>query len=227
MSDTPKKDALRDEDPVLLDRENRGTDIPPVRRTPQGAPDAEGADPAAQDGTRRGVPPAFWQGIVGRDETVLWFGAPDPAIAGEVGRKWPPLMLGLFALGAVLGMGLLLRGSGGFAEKALGMAMVVLCAMQIVRAFQPARREIYYTHYLLTDRAAYIARVRPGERARVRREEITAQMPVSATDTSVTIRIGVKRINDRQDAPVMFAFNHIHDAAEVRSLIRGIQKANP
>lgn len=214
MSDTPKKDALRDEDPVQLGRETRGTDIPAVRRAPQ-------------ESTRRDGPPAFWQGHVGRDESVLWFGAPDPAIAGEIGRKQPPLMLALFGVGVVLGMGLLLRDVGGFPTKVLGMAMVVLCAMQIVRAFQPVRRDIGYTHYLLTDRAAYTARVRPGERARVERHEITAQMPVSATDTSVTIRIGVKRINDRQDAPVMFAFNHIHDAAEVRSLIRGIQKANP
>ncbi|MFT3690547.1 hypothetical protein [Paenirhodobacter sp.] len=206
MSDRPDKDALRDEDPVQLDR---GTEIPSVRREPP-----------------RREPPAFWQGIIGPGETVLWFGAPDPALAREIGRKWPPLMLALFALGVVLGMGLLLR-EGEFPQKVLGMAMVVLCAMQIVRAFQPPRRDIGYRHYLLTDRAAYEALVRPGATPRVRREEITAQMPLSATETSVTLRVRVRTSRDRADEPVLFAFNHIHDAAQVRSLIRGIQKANP
>lgn len=215
MSQPPDKDALRDEDPVQLGRDSPSS-IPVVRP-------AEGADPAGSD---PGRPPAFWQALIDRRETVLWFGAPDPTTArGARTQPGGPVMLGLCAVGLVAGLALLInQQTDGFGIKAAGMALFTLSGLMLARALNFGAKRMAEMHYLLTDRAAYIARVRPGSAPTVQRHDITPRLPVSATQTSVTFAVGVRRRKDEPETPILAGFYNIRDAAEVRTLIRGIQK---
>lgn len=214
-----KRDALRDEDPILLDRDDRATVIPAVRRG------ARGDDPEARDSAQPDMPPAFWQSEIDRAETVLWFGSPDPAKAEAAAPRTSPLLTVLSGAGFVSGIALLVNASEAIWIKVLGMALFVLSGAQIARTLKPGTRRLHYLHYLVTDRAIYIASVRPGDGRRVQRFPITARLPVTVTDNSVRFTVGTRRRRqDDSDQPVIASFQNITDPAGVYALIRGIQK---
>lgn len=262
----PRRDALRDEEPVQLGNESRSSVIPRVRRRNDAAqgntgeqapsgdrPDAEDDRAAPQAGATTGPqgtdfaqssasfpggsapggfagqssPPAFWQGLIARNESIVWFGAPDPALIdkprGIAGKS--RLVQVLCGLGLVLGVGLLLRdGNGGFIEKLLGMGLAVVCAIQIVRGLNPGSKRMHFTQYALTDRAIYIARVRAGEPPSAQRYPLNRNTPVSGNADSVTFVIGMRRRRQEPEVPIMAGFFHITDAPEVLAIVRGLQK---
>lgn len=218
MSDPLRhRDALRDEDPIQLDRDDRGTVIPAVRRG------AKGDDPEARDSAQPGQPPAFWQSEIDRAETVLWFGSPA-ARAEAPAPRISPLLTILSGAGFVSGIALLVNGSEAIWIKVLGMALFVLSGAQIARTLKPGSRRLRYQHYLVTDRAIYIASVRPGDGRRVRRYPITARLPVTVTADSVHFTVGTRRRRDDLDQPVIVSFHDIQDPEGLHALIRGIQK---
>lgn len=196
----PSRDALRDEDPVLLGHDDH---------TPATAP-------------------AFWQGIVAPRETILWHGRPDPALrpAPRV-RVGPPVLIAAVAI-AGLALTLLLRQGGGMPAKVVALCVLLGAGLVVMRALPSRRRHPADIYYLITDRAAYMAGLCPGAPPDVRRHEITPQMPVTASDTSVRLQVGTRSPgSDRHDVPVYLAIGPIADAAAVRALIRNIQKGKP
>ncbi len=205
----PHKDALRDEDPILLDRDGHGTVLPRVPHTVNDTP---------------GQPPAFWQGTLDGSEAVIWFGAPDPvrAMTSSV-----PSGIGLYALygsGVIAGLGLLASQTDTIMLKIVGMVLFVLSGAQISRMLNLGGRRLRYQHYLLTDRAIYIATVRPGNRLRINRCPITAEMVVIPYDDSIQFAVGTRQRKGRPKTPVYVSFQHIQDPAYLHARVSTIQK---
>ncbi|HEY0275725.1 MAG TPA: hypothetical protein VGC31_06615 [Paenirhodobacter sp.] len=214
----PKKDALRDEDPILLDRDYRATAVPRVRHDPGVA---EAPPPQADPAT----PPAFWQSTLDGTETVRWFGAPDPVKADR--QRVPGggvVQYSLCGVGVVAGLGLTAQGGDVAGIRILGMALLILSGAQIARILTFGAKRLRDQYYLITDRAIYIAAVRPGDQTHIDRYPITARMPVTCSDDAVRFTVGKRQRKDRPDLPIRVSFYHIKDPAGVRALVRDIQK---
>jgi hypothetical protein len=184
--------------PVVLQEPPR--ELAPRWQTSDKAP-LPGADPV-------------WSDITEPGETPLWQGNADPRLAGGALQK--PGNLALFVLG-LFGVFALSNGAGPGILVVL-FAAAILILRQARRAKQAALPG--QARYLLTDRAAYIARVDGQSVTDVRRHPITPDMKMAVGRNAITF---ATRYSDTRGAQTE-GFIGIADAARVHALIRDIQK---
>lgn len=164
---------------------------------------------------------AFWGGLIGPGEALRWHGAPDPRLFTPTGG---PAILAVLAGGAATGLVITLRAGGSAAQAAAGIMLFVLSALQLARRSGFGNRRLLDTRYALSDRAIYIATLRPGAAPHLERYPLTPRLAVGLARNSVTFPVGVLRRKDQPERPLMRGFFHIHDAAAVQSLVREIQR---
>lgn len=208
----PPQDPLREEDYVLLGRDQ--SSVP--------AHDETDCDTDVENDTRRSQMPAFWQGFVGNDEAVLWTGRRDPAVAA--GRKRAASPLALIGMGAMAVVGVILLADPGehFPVKLFGLILCIAAITLFLRN-RPGQRG-QELHYLLSDRAIYVACVTRGNLPDVTRHAVTPKMQVTSTDSSVRLTIGSRKRRDEAAQPIFLDIEDIPDAANLRALVRSLQK---
>jgi len=194
-----------------------------VSDAPSSAPGTAGGDGATatplpqvgRDGT------AFWGGLIAPGEALRWHGAPDPRLFTPTGG---PAILAVLAGGAATGLVITLRAGGSAAQAAAGIGLFLLSALQLARRSGFGNRRLLDTRYALSDRAIYIATLRPGAAPYLERFALTPQLAVGHGRNSVTFPVGVIQRKNQPERPLMRGFFHIHDAAAVQSLVREIQR---
>ncbi|RLL64694.1 hypothetical protein [Paenirhodobacter hankyongi] len=187
--------------------------------TPASAPGPAAADTPLPQVGRDGA--AFWGGLLTPGEMLRWHGAPDPRLFTPAGG---PAILAVLAGGAGTGIVIALRAGGSAAQAVAGIGLFVLSALQLARRSGFGNRRLIDTRYALSDRAIYIATLRPGAAPYLERYPLTPQLAVGLGRNSVTFPVGVIQRKDRPERPLMRGFFHIHDAAAVQSLVREIQR---
>ena len=187
--------------------------------TPASAPGPAAANTPLPQVGRDGA--AFWGGLLTPGETLRWHGAPDPRLFTPAGG---PAILAVLAGGAGTGIVIALRAGGSAAQAVAGIGLFVLSALQLARRSGFGNRRLIDTRYALSDRAIYIATLRPGAAPYLECYPLTPQLAVGLGRNSVTFPVGVIQRKDRPERPLMRGFFHIHDAAAVQSLVREIQR---
>lgn len=186
---------------------------------PASAPGPAGEESPLPRVGRDGI--TFWGGLIGPGEALRWHGAPDPRLFTPVGG---PAILAVLAGGAATGLVITLRAGGSAAQAVAGIGLFVLSALQLVRRSGFGNRRLHDQRYALTDRAIYIATLRPGAAPYLERYPLTPHLAVGLGRNSVTFPVGVTRHRNEPERPLMRGFFHIHDAAAVQSLVREIQR---
>ncbi|RWR51372.1 hypothetical protein EOW65_04195 [Sinirhodobacter ferrireducens] len=187
--------------------------------TPASDPGPTGGDTPLPQVGRDGA--AFWGGLLAPGETLRWHGAPDPRLFTPAGG---PAILAVLAGGAGTGIVIALRAGGSAAQAVAGIGLFVLSALQLARRSGFGNRRLLDTRYALSDRAIYIATLRPGAAPHLERYPLTPHLAVGLGRNSVTFPVGVTQHRNEPERPLMRGFFHIHDAAAVQSLVREIQR---
>lgn len=158
--------------------------------------------------TLPGLPPA-WTRIIRADETVLWHGRADPRTTLSPRTLRAAMFL-------VLAMGMVMAAANNSAVPLIfGVFAFFMIKRKLGRVADTSDRQ-----YLLTDRAAYLARQTGGGLQDVRAYPITPTLRLGLGPQSVSF---ASRF-DSKGREKAEGFLDISDAAHVHALIRDIQK---
>lgn len=221
MPDTAMPDAQTPDltAPVVLQEPERpgvdtwagpGPDVPVAGATVTTGPVAIG--PVA------GLHPG-WAAVIAPGERVVWQG--QPRVQAGLGGL-AQVFSGSVPLLVFMAIGLFILINTGIQPP---VVFIVLAAMVLIFARRKQKgRAAADQRYLLTSRAAYLARARGNALVEFRAYPITADMPLGLGPRSVSF--AVQRMADGRGTTTEQAvgFADIADAAEVHAMIRDIQK---
>jgi hypothetical protein len=165
-----------------------------------------------------------WDGILDADEEIIWQGRPNPSFTFKPSMIFTTLFGMVFAGFALFWM-IAASAAGGyfwmFGLIHFTVGVGVIAGSVLFPSFK--RRRTWYT---LTNRRAFIASVMPLFGKRLKSYPITADTPIEFQDNripSVMFATETKRgKNSTYTVPI--GFEHIHDAREVLTLLRSVQK---
>lgn len=202
MTDTPPPPPQDDQTPAVVLQE-------PAREAP--APDwREGFTLRPEEPGVPGLHPG-WAGVLAAEEVPLWQGKPDAqARAGQ-----PPLRMLL--IGGAFVFIALNMGFGGEGVPVLGFAVI---GFFLLRGLLRRGPQVSDRVYLLTNRAAYLARNRGAGLADVVAYPITPALPLGLGPRAVVFATR-RNAKGKEEAE---GFLDIADAAAVHSMIRDLQK---
>lgn len=196
---------------VLQEPERPGVDA-------RAAPDAVVAAPSVVASPVVGLHPG-WAAVIAPGERVVWQGQPR-AQAGLGGLA--QVFSGSVPLLVFMAIGLFILINTGIQPP---VVFIVLAAMVLIFARRKQKGRVAADQrYLLTNRAAYLARARGTALVDFRAYPITADMQLGLGPRSVSF--AVQRMADGRGTTTEQAvgFTDIADAADVHAMIRDIQK---
>ena len=209
MVQTPEAPTPDSTAPVVLQEPDRpGADA-------WAAPDVAVAAPSVVIGPVAGLHPG-WAAVIASGERVVWQGQP------MVKAGFAQVFSGSVPLLVFMAIGLFILINTGIQPP---VVFIVLAAMVLIFARRKQKgRAAEDQRYLLTSRAAYLARARGNALVEFRAFPITADMPLGLGPRSVSF--AVQRMADGRGTTTEQAvgFTDIADAAEVHAMIRDIQK---
>lgn len=200
--------------PVVLQEPER----PGVDAWAAPGPDAAVAVPSGATSPVVGLHPG-WAAVIAPGERVVWQGQPK-AQAGLGGLA--QVFSGSVPLLVFMAIGLFILINTGIQPP---VVFIVLAAMVLIFARRKQKGRVAADQrYLLTSRAAYLARARGAALVDFRAYPITADMQLGLGPRSVSF--AVQRMADGRGTTTEQAvgFTDIADAAEVHAMIRDIQK---
>jgi hypothetical protein len=167
---------------------------------------------------------AGWEGILDKDEEIIWQGRPDGKIVWRAGNIMT-LIFGLFFAGFALFWMLMAASAGGFFWMFGLLHFSVGIGIAFGAVFWSAymRRHSWYT---LTDRRAFIARDLPIKGRVLKSYPIGANTPLEMVgEDPATIHFASETKRGKNSTyQVKVGFERISDGREVYSKIRAIQK---
>lgn len=212
MVQTPEAPTPDSTAPVVLQEPDRpGADA-------WAAPDVAVAAPSVVIGPVAGLHPG-WAAVIASGERVVWQG--QPMVQAGLGSL-AQVFSGSVPLLVFMAIGLFVLINTGIQPP---VVFIVLAAMVVIFARRKQKgRGVADQRYLLTNRAAYLARARGNALVEFRAFPITADMPLGLGPHSV--RFAVQRMADGRGTTTEQAvgFTDIADAAKVHAMIRDIQK---
>ncbi|MCG6903873.1 MAG: aspartate carbamoyltransferase catalytic subunit [Rhodobacter sp.] len=170
------------------------------------------------------TPPDGWQGILDKDETILWQGRPDAKVVWKISH----LFTFLFGLGfagfALVWMTMAARSGGVFWMFGLIHFSVGLSLAFGTPFFSAWKRR--HTWYTLTNHRAFVATDRPFVGRRLKSYPITAETPLTydAGDPATIHFAHEFRRSRNRSTRRDIGFERIADGAEVYRLMRNAQR---
>ena len=165
-----------------------------------------------------------WDGILDTDEEILWQGRPDPKFTFKPAMIFTTLFGMAFAGFALFWM-IMASSAGGYfwmfglIHFAVGVGII---AGSIILPSYKRRR----TWYTLTSRRAFIASVMPVFGKRLKSYPITADTQIEFQDNPIpsVMFASETRRGKNSSYTVPIGFELIHDARQVLTLLRSVQK---
>ncbi len=165
-----------------------------------------------------------WEGILDADEEIIWQGRPSPGFAFRPAMIFSTLFGLIFAGFALFWMVMAASAGGYFWTFGLihfSVGVIIIVGPFFFPSFR--RRRTWHT---LTNRRAFIATELPVVGKKLKSYPITAETPIELRDDpipSVMFATETKRgKNSTYTVPI--GFELIHDAREVLTLLRSVQK---
>lgn len=173
--------------------------------------------------------PSEWQGILGRDERILWQGAPTPGLrlSGGLGLSAFGTVFTAFSLFWMAAAGWIGSGTGviGTVFPLFGLPFLLIGLYMMVGRFVWGAYVRRGTFYTLTNRRAFVATANLGRRALVAYEidggaplELVVGPPDSVFFKATTDHGPHGRL------PLKVGFEYIDNGRRVFNLLRDVQK---
>jgi len=171
------------------------------------------------------APPPGWEGILDKDETVLWQGRPDARVAFRIDKAFQ-FIFGLFFAGFALFWMVMASQAGGvfwmFGLIHFGAGLAISFGAIFWDAYR--RR---YTWYTLTDRRAFIATNMPHKGRKLQSYPITPGTPLEFSPgplATITFASEERRGNKGRRYTVPVGFERIPDGDAVYRHLRRVQE---